>query len=325
MDLQCEFIFPFDRSTTEAQNNTDISSKPKELTVGDVFYAACSTPEKITGTHFTLLTEPPAASDKYVLKLLSNENQDNKWVFKFTSYRVGKHQIPKIELTTEDSQKLNLGSLQIQVNSILNPQEKVEPFGPISGLTIPIPLLYWFLLVFVLCSFLVSLSTYFFFKWRRKKMLSRLEEYEIHTSPLQQFYSSYRKVQRENVFLYGKEEKLTVEAKKMVEIITEIEEALKLYLLRNFKTPALEKTWKSTIHDLSKYHHEFMNYQSQELKEIIKELDKAKKADLDKLRVKDLHQIFEKVRLFIEFSDNLNEALIKKDKAYLKKLKSLRI
>ena len=37
-------------------------------------------------------------------------------------------------------------------------------------------------------------------------MLSRLEEYEIHTSPLQQFYSSYRKVQRENVFLYGKEE-----------------------------------------------------------------------------------------------------------------------
>ncbi|MCK6598002.1 MAG: hypothetical protein L6Q37_06525, partial [Bdellovibrionaceae bacterium] len=239
--------------------------------------------------------------------------------------RVGKHQIPKIELTNEDAQKLNLGSLQIQVNSILNPQEKVEPFGPISGLTIPIPLLYWFLLVFVLCSFLVSLSTYFFLKWRRKKMLARLEEYEIHTSPLQQFYSSYRKVQRENVFLYGKEVNIAVEPQRIVEIISEVEEALKLYLLRKFKTPALEKSWKSTIYDLSKYHHEFMTYQCQELKEIIKELDKAKKADIEKIRVKDLHQIFEKVRLFIEFSDNLNEALIKKDKTYLKKLKSLRI
>jgi hypothetical protein len=387
MDLQCEFIFPFAKSNPEA-GASDPQHEPqqqaKELTVGEVFYAGCTAPQKITVEKLELKID---AKQKYSLKLLSTENQDNKWVFKFTSYQVGDHQFPKIELiaagtsaetnkdqtvvtnttgadekakemnknaeaqqpktgvpstatgnsttnststaataaeVAKESESYNLGALNFKVNSILNPQEKVEPFGPFGGITISIPILYWIILVFAIVSILSSITGFFVVKWRRKKLLEKLNEYEISSTALQQFYTTYRKLQRDNAFFHSKTELSDDDKKMFSSVIQEMELALKLYLLRKFKTPALEKNWNYTLNDLNKYHHDFMSFQAEELKEIIKEIEKAKIAGIN-LKAKDIIQNFEKIRLFIEFSDNLQDALIRNDRAYIKKLRSLKV
>ena len=388
MDLQCEFIFPFAKNNPEAgasdpQNEPQQQQQAKELTVGEVFYAGCTASQKITAEKLELKIDE---KQKYSLKLLSTENQDNKWVFKFTSYQVGDHQFPKIELVAagtnaetnkdqavvanttgvdekakelnknaeaqqpktgvpstatanstinstssattatevKESESYNLGALNFKVNSILNPQEKVEPFGPFGGITISIPVLHWIILVFAVVSILSSITGFFVVKWRRKKLLEKLNEYEISSTALQQFYTTYRKLQRDNPFFHSKAE-LSEDDKKMFSpVIQEMELALKLYLLRKFKTPALDKNWNYTLSDLNKYHHDFMSFQAEELKEIIKEIAKAKTAGAN-LKAKDIIQNFEKIRLFIEFSDNLQDALIRNDRAYIKKLRSLKV
>lgn len=342
MDLKCEFIFP------QAQAETEGTAK--ELTVGEVFYAGCTAPEKINATNFTLKLDE---KQKYTLKLLGSENQDNKWVFKFTSYQVGAHQFPQVELvkvttaapetkpetntadgasasavpgsvTVAEADKLNLGPLNFKVASILNPQEKTEPFGPFAGITMGIPFLYWLILLFAILTVISSISGYFLVRWKRKKMLARLEEFEIATSPLQQFYSTYRKLQREHAFFHLKENDIDKDKSVYPVVLNEMEQALKLFLLRKFKTPAIENKWNYTLKDISRYHTEFMSFQYADLKEIIKELEKAKAA-VDNLKPKDLIQIFEKMRLFIEFSDLLQDAILRNDKVYLKKMRSLKV
>lgn len=329
MDLKCEFIFP------QAQSETEGTAK--ELTVGEVFYAGCTAPEKINATHFSLKIDE---KQKYSLKLLGSENQDNKWVFKFTSYQVGAQQFPQVELVAEGAvsgpeagagagagsevEKFNLGPLNFKVASVLNPQEKTEPFGPFSGISMGIPLLYWLILLFAILTMISSISGYFLVRWKRKKMLARLEEFEIATSPLQQFYSTYRKLQREHGFFHLKESDIDKDKAAYPVVLNEMEQALKLFLLRKFKTPALENKWSYTLKDISRYHAEFMSFQYSELKEIIKELEKAKVA-IENLKPKDLIQIFEKVRLFIEFSDLLQDAIVRNDKVYLKKMRSLKV
>lgn len=320
MDLKCEFIFP------QAQGETEGAAK--QLTVGEIFYAGCTAPEKIeTSQLFLKLDE----KQKYSLKLLGSENQDNKWVFKFTSYQVGAHEFPQVELikearteSTSTIEKYNLGPLNFKVASVLNPQEKNEPFGPFSGLSMGIPLLYWFVLLFAILTVLSSVSGYFLVRWRRKKMLARLEEFEIATSPLQQFYSTYRKLQREHAFFHLKDQEKDNDKQAYPMVLAEMEQALKLFLLRKFKTPAVQNKWNDTLKDISKYHSEFMSFQYSDLKEIIKELEKAKAA-VENLKPKDLIQIFERMRLFIEFSDLLQDAILRNDKIYLKKMRSLKI
>lgn len=310
MDMKCEFIFP-------AVKSEDPQSQG--LTVGDVFYAGCTASENINTQKLAVKIDE---KEKYKIKLLSYEKQDDKWVFKFTSYLPGKHKWDNIELDA-DGQSINLGPVEFAVGSVLNPQEKQEAFGPFAGIPISIPLLYWLLLIMCLLSFISFVSGYFLVRWKRKKMLLKLEEYEVATNPLQQFYATYRKVQRENSFFHLQG---TISAEMRLQflpVINEIEKGLKLYLLRKFKTPALEKKWSSTVKDLTHFHSEFMSYQKPDLLEIIKELEKAKQA-VETLKVKDLVQIFERIRLFIEFSENLQEALRRKDRVYLKKLRSLK-
>lgn len=323
MDLKCEFIFPLNRAPKDAQINEQIN----EMTVGDVFYAGCTAPEKMEADKFVVKIDE---KDKYTLKLLGSEHQDNKWVFKFTSYQVGNYNYPNVELvavaTTDAAHSAtvyNLGPVNFNVVSVLNPQEKTEPFGPFSGLSIGIPLLYWLILFFAILTVISSISGYFWVRWQRKKLLARLEEYEVSTSPLQQFYATYRKLQREHAFFHRQENPTEEDKVHFPVVLNEMEQALKLYLLRKFKTPALEKKWSATLNDVAKYHSEFMVFQYADLKEITKEIEKAKVAAMN-LKPKDLIQISEKIRLFIEFSDNLQDAILRNDKPYLKKIRSLK-
>lgn len=317
MDLHCEYIFPF--------------SKNKEITVGDVFYATCSSPPDVSTvksnsiSNFKILKQ--SENEKYTLKLISTENQDNKWVFKFTSYQVGPVSLPGLVLE-KDKEVYNLGSLEFKVNSILNPQEKTEPFGPFAGIKMEIPILYWTLLVFLIFSMVSGISSYFILKWKRKKLLEKLEDYETSTSALQQFYATHRKVQRENPFFYRNEilnEVLRDEEKlKINPVLNELESALKLFLVRKFKTPALSKNWNYTLNDLQKYHGDYMSFQHLDLKDILREIEKAR-SSLQHLTTKDMVQISEKIRLFIEFSEKLKDAIDRKDRGLLKKLRSLKV
>ncbi len=317
MNLNCEYIFPF--------------SKNKEITVGDVFYATCSSPPDVSIVKSNSISnfkiQKLDEKQKYTLKLISSENQDSKWVFKFTSYQVGQVSFPELVLE-KDKEVYNLGALEFKVNTILNPQEKTEPFGPFAGIKMEIPILYWTLLVFFIFSIVSGISSYFILKWKRKKMLEKLEEYETSSSALQQFYATHRKVQRENPFFYRNEilnEGLRDEEKlKISPVLNELESALKLFLVRKFKTPALSKNWNYTLKDLQKYHGDYMSFQHLDLKDIIREIEKAR-SSLQSLTAKDMVQISEKIRLFIEFSENLMDAIERKDRSQLKKLRSLKV
>ncbi|MCB0370274.1 MAG: hypothetical protein KDD45_12840 [Bdellovibrionales bacterium] len=329
MDLQCEFVFPHNTEMNSATGNAQQGNggQAKQITVGDLFYADCTAPQGMTTVGLQVKHEDPA--QKYSIKLLDTKSEGNKALFKFTSYQVGEYHLPKLELQAvvnnqPEGEVYQLGAVNFSVGSILDPKEKHEAYGPFTGIQMPIPVLYWVILAVAMGLVVSSILAVFIRRLRRRKMLARLEEYEVSTTPLQEFYTTYRKIQREHSFFHSKTDLTESERKTVQAVIKDMESALKLYLLRKMKTPALEKNWSYTQSDLKKYHAEFMSYQAKELKEIVKEIVKANGA-ISKIKAKDIVQTFEKIRLFIEFSDNLQDAILKKDKAFLRKLRSLKI
>jgi len=207
--------------------------KPQELTVGREFLLLCSgnlSNLDLQKAHFVW----PEEQQKYSLKLLGVNSQNQELALKVTSYVAAKVSIP--DLTLSDGQKkLSLGSVNFEVSSVLDPQQKQEPFGPMGPFSIEWPLTYTLFFIFMAVVFLSWVASLF---WRRKKakdLAEKLRELDTVLSPEAQFFKDLRQLKRENeVFIGASQSAVLIEARD------KIEKMFKHFLSREMRVLATE-------------------------------------------------------------------------------------
>ncbi len=255
--------------------------KDNELTVGRETVMTCEgqfpknlNPQKL---HFV-----ETAETKYLIKLLkANFESETKAVFVVTSYKAAEVRWPDLQMT-DDSQTFSLGQMDYRVETVLpkpdpkKPQVpgqevKVEAFGPIGPADISIPHIYWVILLAVI-GLLASLIIFKVVRViQRRNMIERLKEHDSALTPLTQFHTSMRKLQRANpAFFGGKTAPEDVHG-----AMEELRRMLRLYITRKYQIPALEWSARLINKDIKRHHRKVYAECGHDLQALIKEYQHA--------------------------------------------------
>jgi hypothetical protein len=271
----------------------------QHLTVGREFFLTCKGdwPKNLNQDNLSFIGD---VNFKYQLRLLSFEFRSPEAAdLKVTSYLAGQHRLPKVVLT-DGSQQIELGPVEFQVQSVIQPGEKAEPYGPFGPAVIPIPALYWIFLLAVLGAMgsLIGLRIWRFNQ--RRAMLERLKEHDSALNPLQEFHQSMRKLQRANPVFYGKE----ATAEELRQGIEELARMFKVYVSRRLRVPAFEWTERLILKDIRRYHLYVYDEYSRKIHDLFNEFRKAQHSST-KLHEKDVSQLADSVRKALEGIENL--------------------
>lgn len=177
---------------------SDFSCTPKGLeesiTVGDIFELECKGSFPVGFK--TDSVQVAGLGDKYSLKILNFELRDTSTAdIQLTSYRVGPHKFEKIQIT-DGQATLEIPGISFEVKSVLPPAEGMteppKPFGPFGPMTIPMPWVYWVIVISVLGIFAMLLA----WSWRkrkeRKEVLAEVKKRTTGPTPVVQFHRDLR-------------------------------------------------------------------------------------------------------------------------------------
>lgn len=339
MDLTCTYQF--------ASPNNEA-----KLTVGQLFQAHCQLPPnttvdlaklKIKSTAIVAHNEqpiiqgaPPSAAattpekppeKNYDIVFVKAAQGGEQLGVMFTSYTVGPHEITSVVLTDGTNDLAIVTPMRFDVQSILKPDEKPEMFGPISGLGVVIPAFYWILLAVLVGIALSSMGVSIRRRLRRRKLIKRLEELEDGSLPLPQFFTMYRKLQRENAIFSaptklddGVDQQPVQPPDELLKLVKAVEASLRVFLGRAFRITQFEQSWKRILKELNKYHDVLYSVLGAELEDITREFQKAG-IGKNKLAPKDALLISEKTRKWVERAEQLHTAIIAKDNQLIKRLR----
>ncbi len=318
MDLNCSYQFSNPGETT--------------LTVGELFGAHCTMVNNTMG-------DGPIDFNKVKVKFEEGKNYDlvivktiatpNEVDFIFTSYIVGPKKMPAVVLTDGQREIKIQPELNFEVKSVLKADKKPEMFGPMSGIAVPIPMFYWLVLGALLLLSISSFGTVAARRWKRRKMLARIKALDDGTQPVQQFFTTYRKLQRENAIFNARSdadnklldsEAVTQTTDELLKIVSMVEAAFKLFFTRTFRIASSEMSWPASIRELARHHELVYSIFGAELIELSREYQKIG-VGKGKLEAKDAILISEKSRKWIEKADQLQRAIVAKDNQQIKRLR----
>jgi len=242
------------------------------LTVGDPFYFVCQGSEFLLENPVEIRTDP---ADEYKLELLNYEiNSANQIRIQVRSLKTGMHQLQNVQLV-DSKHSLVMDTVQFQVQSILDPNQKTEPYGPMGPLKVSYPMILWIILILILAIAVIAVLTYAFKKWHFKKLIRQMNFSQYSRSPSLEFYFYSRKISRE---LERTDSLQNLEAN-----LIEIKRQVLIYIGRCFNWPTLywpdKKILKSTTKELSKsddqiIHKLHLNQLQKDLNSFFKEMNR---------------------------------------------------
>jgi hypothetical protein len=295
--FQCHVDLPTAATTPESSGNSaGVNQIP--LSVGKIFFISCRgdwpADLKIENLHLEL---PP--EQKYTLKLQEFVRRDVQVAdLKVVSYLTGNHNLEKIALS-DGTQTLELTPISFQVQSVLDPQnQKPEPYGPMGPLGLGWPLSYWIILASVL---VLSIGLLILKIWNfvvRKKWLAKIKIYDSPHTPLSQFHSELRSLQRAYSFFgEGDRQSSQVKSEDFILVVDTIAEKLKIFLIRELRVQALNVPPQKTLAELKKYHPLIYRVHQESIRRWFAEIDKLKKvSDQKTIQSRDLRQLLKDSR-----------------------------
>jgi hypothetical protein len=258
------------------------------LTVGTVFTLACegALPKLKSDKLAFRLDE----ADKYKLQLLSFEQNDNKALFKVTSYKAGEHHLKKVQLLDGDTAVI-LGDFDFTVESVLKKEEaKPEPYGPIGPMMLSLPWWYYGLWA----AFFLALAFWIFRRVKRrlekKKLIEEINAFGSSLSPYHFFTQSVRRFLREYSFFTQPDSLVALEERQKV--LEEMEKTYRIFIGRSFQVPALQWREDVFLKDIRKRYPGLFAEKGDEMKKIFHEYERAKN-HTSTMKAKDIIQILD--------------------------------
>lgn len=279
--------------------------KSGELTVGRDFFLHCETefPHQLDTEKLNFVLKP---EENYQIKLLSFElRSPTSADIKVTSYRTGEMNFKELMLS-DGNQSVNLGEVQFAVRSVLPPQQapmpgmeqasqQPQPYPAMGPVGLSVPVFYWIVLAAVILLFVGVVIYKLIRRLQRKNLIERLRSYDAALSPIAQLHQNLRRLQRSNTVFFGG----SSDQKHITEAVIESEKYLKLFLTRQYQTPAFEWGDKAVLRDIKTHHNDIYKEFHRELSALFEEYTKAKK-DFSKVTESDAQQIVKRTRQLAE-------------------------
>jgi len=248
---------------------------PAELTVGTQFLLHCQTDSTLASQLQDVVKVQFAGTgiETFTLVPLRWSASASGFDVQVTSYAVGEHQVPAVDLVLTQKEGASPGSLRLTsgplawtVKSVLDPKEpRTEPFGAQGALKLSLPWWYWAVGAVVLLGLVLGL-------WRRlrqnqfwRQELRELDEKYGRQDPAAQAFAELRALRR------------LVEAQEPVDaplVLLRLQECVRIYLARRWRVPpscqnrakfidrALSERHPSAIQDLEKLRRELQRLDS---------------------------------------------------------------
>ena len=285
--------------------------KDGEMTVGRVAHLLCEGefPKDVNAKKLHFVKTP---EQKYLIHLLRADfTSPTQADFTATGYVAGEIKWPDLQMT-DGTASFSLGPMMYDVMTVIPKPDpnapsipgqtaKQEPYGPIGPAELPVPHLYWIILVSVIGLAAALIIFKVVRVIQRRNMIERLKEHDSALSPLHQFHQTMRKLQRSNPAFFGG----TVNEADVQSAMEEMRLMLRLYLTRKFKIPAIEWSGRLIIKDIKKRHRKVYSEVGHDLQALIKEFQHAFE-NKQKVTSSDVVNIAKRTRSVIETIEGIS-------------------
>jgi hypothetical protein len=286
---------------TEATVNTQLldckvylgeQAQTQPLTVGDPFKIDCSADSfTLNPSQLKFVTPRP-----YQLQILKTEMQpDGRLQILVTSYQVGAFNSTDLVLTDGVSQ-VKVQGVEFQVKSVIDQNNPPKgPFGPFGGHTLNLPPLYLWSAILLVILVLLGVIVKSFRRWQRKKMLEGLKKHDSRLGPQTQLHVRFRQLERQRF----------VEGGEIQKHLAEVEDILRLFVIRQFKIPAYDWSDRLILNDFQKRFAFLGADMAKELTVLLRETRKAR--SMEKPSTKDIEQLVRKIKRWADQVDRVSK------------------
>ena len=253
----------------------------KTLTVGDLFKIECPSSSFILNPKTLKFT----TKKPFQLQILKTELQpDGRLQLLVTSYQVGEFNETNLSLT-DGVGKVLVKGIQFKVQSVIDPKNPPkEPFGPFGAYTLSLPMIYLWVSLSIITLLLVGGALKVIRRWQRRRLIDGLKKHDSRLSPQTQLHVRFRQLER-NRFLEGGELK---------KYLLELDDILRVYIIRKFKIPALDWSDRLVIKD---FRNRFAFFGAEMVKELVVLLRETRKVKaMLEPQSKDIEQLERKIK-----------------------------
>ncbi|OQW47917.1 MAG: hypothetical protein A4S09_14050 [Proteobacteria bacterium SG_bin7] len=263
-----------------------------QMDVGRIYDVTCSGPS-VAWIKSDLEVEMPQDWKHFFHVVDFDEVTAERIKFSATSYKTGEYRLPNNIVITDGENRVTLTPWNLKIESVVRAQPGMEPqpYGPFGPFLLEWPLWMWITLgVFVVSAIGSVLAIYW--ERRRKKIWANIVAgYTTALKPYHQFYKDYRRLSR-----------LT---EPRLEDLSKLNEAFRLYFLRELKVPTLKEPPSFVLKWLKKRNPSLSKNIKSDLFMILREMESATKG---KLSAKDFEQMSRKCQQIVdEVYEGLNE------------------
>lgn len=258
-----------------------------EFTVGEIAELTCSGEKPVEFGKGKLAIHFP---DEYKFSLHMYDLVDiksNEITFKAVSYRVGKWDLSQMEILEDGTAKLKLSGIVYPVKSIQDPQKaRKEPFGPADPFLLSWPS-YIYAVGFIVVALILGSIFLMITKNVRKRAWDRkVSKYDSPMQPYHQFQKDLRVIRREFDFTQNKK----WDSGQIKKYIDELDKFFKLFVLREFRVPALDWKPKTVLREIKKRKKRKFYIFDKKLSQVFNELERAQKSP-DLVRPEDCQKL----------------------------------
>lgn len=261
---------------------------PRPLTVGDIFRIDCVMKQMVLKpSKLKFETQKP-----FQLHLLKSDlAPDGRLQLTATSYQVGEYRGEDLKLT-DGLLHLPVQGVQFNVESVIDPKNPPKgPYGPLGGHILFPPVIYFWGSIVVALVGMSMVGIGWFRRWQKKRLIEGLKKHDSRLSPQAQLHSRFRALERQR-FLEGEELKKS---------LPEIEDILRLYVIRQFTIPAYDWSDRLVLKEFQQRYRFLGMDVAKELGVLLRETRKVKV--LENPEAKDIEQLVKKIKRWADRAD----------------------
>ena len=271
-----------------------MQDKSTPLNVGDLQVLTCdgvlSAPLK-NNVQFVFKDE----NEKYKLHVLSvKESSVNQFKLVVTGYRPGEHREQVLTLS-DGEQTITTNGLSWTVSSVIEPGTQPQLVSSKGPFNLSYPIWLWIALALSILAVVLSGLFVYNLRLRRKKILSELLQYRTALSAFAQFSKEIRQIQK----MVSAAQSNQQTAPNLMSVVDKIENAFRLYLIREWVVPALQVSDRELMKALKKADGKFDSQYGGAVRKLLSEFQKARD-DSQKITLKDVEGLLFLTRQSVE-------------------------
>lgn len=260
----------------------------QKLTVGDLFKVECPTRSFVLNpSKLKFVTKRP-----YDLQIIKTEIQpDGRLQLAVTSYQVGDFKADKLKLS-DGLAEVPVEGIHFKIESVIDKENPPQgPYGPYGAHVLSLPPLYfWSFLGLVLLG-AIGLGFKSWRKLQRKRLIDGLKKHDSRLGPQTQLHVRFRQLERQRL----------LEGGELANYMKEVEDILRVFVIRQFKIPAYDWSDRLILADFQK-RYAFLGLDlAKELMVLLRETRKVR--ELKTPQIKDIEQVVRKIKRWADQVD----------------------